>query len=170
MKRPNSFAGLKALFLLVGGLHAMPAFCIVIVHDHRIDTQFDYIGLRNPQTPDEKGLQKAAEQKDARPGECFEKAFDLMRRGHVFDWRLDAAGIAFITGNLVEVCQAPTGSIGKKAENLFEKLCNLNSFSVFSDGSEPVVEPAKNLNAVHIGHEQGQPGSSGQPSEVVSMR
>ena len=33
----------------------------------------------------------------------------------------------------------------------------------FSDGAEPAIQPIKNLDAVQIGHEQGQARPSGQP-------
>jgi len=159
---PIHLQGLKALFLLVGGFNTVATFCVVVVQHHRIDTQLDYIGLSDPQTPNEKGLQKAPEQKHAGPGKRFEKTFDLIGRSHVFFWRLDATGIAFIARNLVEVSQPTTGAIDKKAEHLFEKLCDCKAFSVLSDGAEPPIQPAKNLDAVHIGHEQGQARPSGQ--------
>ncbi|WP_419657657.1 hypothetical protein [Desulfosarcina variabilis] len=159
---PIHLQGLKTLFLLVGGFHAMPAFCIVIVQDHCIDAQFDYIGIRNAQAPDKKGLQKAPKQKHARPGKCFEKTFNLIRGSHVLFWRLYTTGIAFIARNLVEVGQASAAAIDKKAQHLFEKFSNCETFSAFSDGAEPPIQPAENLDAVHICHEQAQPRPSCQ--------
>jgi hypothetical protein len=106
----------------------MPAFCIVVVHHHGIDTQFDHIGLNDPQTPNEKGLQKAPEQKDASSGKCFEKASDLIRRGHIFVWCLNATGIVFIARNQVEVCQSPTNSIDKKRSTCLKSYVTARFF------------------------------------------
>ena len=160
---PVHLQGLKSLFLFVGRFDAVPALGIVIVHNHRIDAQFDHIGPGDLQAPDKKGLQKTPEQKHARPGKGFEKAFDLMRRSHVRSIGFDAAGISFILRELIEIGQSPAGAIDKEAQHLLKKLCNGQAFAVFADGAEPAIEPIKNLNAVQIGHEQGQARPAGQP-------
>ena len=54
-------------------------------------------------------------------------------------------------------------TIDKKAQHLFEKFCNCEAFSVFSDGAKPAIQPVENLDIVHIGHEQTQPSPSSQP-------
>ena len=141
----------------------MSALGIIVVHNHRIDAQFDHIGPGDLQTPNEKGLQKTPEQKHSRPGKGLEKAFDLMRRSHVRSIGFDAAGVSFILRELVEIGQSPAGAIDKEAQHLLEKFRYANAFAVFTDGGEPAIEPAENLDAVQIGHEQGQARSAGQP-------
>ena len=55
---PVHLQGLKSLFLFVGRFDAVSALGIVIVHNHRIDAQFDHIGPGDLQAPDKKGLQR----------------------------------------------------------------------------------------------------------------
>ena len=160
---PVHLQGLKSFFLFVGRLDTMPAQRIIVIHDHRIDTQLNDLGLGDLQTPEKKMLQKPPEQKHPRPGEGLEKPFDLMRRGHVNGWGLNTAGIAFILRKLIEIGQPPAGAIDKEAQYLLEKLCNGQAFAVFADGAEPAIEPAENLDVVQIGHEQGQARPAGQP-------
>jgi hypothetical protein len=37
------------------------------------------------------------------------------------------------------------------------------ALAVFTDGAEPAIKPIENLDAVQIGHEQGQARPAGQP-------
>ena len=120
------------------------------------------IRLANPQTPDEKRLQQPPEQKDACPGKGLKEPLDLMRRGHVPFLGFDAAGIALILSELIEVDQSPAGPIDKKAKDLFEQFHDADAFAVFADRAEPLIKPAENVNAVEISHEQGQAGAAGQ--------
>lgn len=159
---PVHLQGLKALFLFVGRFDAMATQGIVIVHDHRVDTQLDHIGLGNPQPPEKKGLQKTPEQKCSRPGKAFKKTLDLMGRGHAFFWRFDTAGIAFIVLKLIEVCQPPAGAINEEAQHLLEKFRYAKPFSAFPNGSEPTLDPAENLDLVQICNEQCQASPAGQ--------
>ena len=160
---PVHLEGLESLFLFVGGFNAMPLQGIIIIHDHRINTQFDDIGSDDPQAPKKKRLQQPAEQKHPRPGKSLEEPFDLMRRGHVCAIGLDAAGISVILTKLVEIGQPSAGAVDKKAQHLLEKFCNRQAFAVLADRTEPAIEPIENLDAVQIGHEQGQACSAGQP-------
>ena len=160
---PVHLKGLESLFLFVGWFNAMALQGIIIIHDHRINTQFDDIGLDYPQAPKKKGLQQPAEQKHPRPGKSLEESFDLMRRGHVFQIRLDASGISAIMGKQVEIGQTAAGAIDKKAQHLLEKFCDRQAFTVLADRTEPAIKPIENLNAMQIGNEQGQACSAGQP-------
>ena len=160
---PIHLQRLKAFLFFAGGVNPVPAFCIVVVHHHGIDAQLDHNGFNDPQPPNEKGLQKAPEQKHARPGKRFEKPFHPFGRGHVLYWRLDATGITFILRKLVEVSQPPAGPINEKAKRLFEKFCNGKAFSGFADRTEPSIKPTENLNVIKIRNEQRQACPSGQP-------
>ena len=80
---PVHLQGLKTLLLFVGGFNAMPTLGIVIVHNHRIDTQFDQFWVGDLQSPNKQGLQETSKQKHAHPGKAFEKPFDLMGRSHL---------------------------------------------------------------------------------------
>jgi len=160
---PVHLKGLESLFLFVGWFNAMPLKGIVIIHDHRINTQFDDIGLDEPQAPKKKGLQQPAEQKHPRPGKSLEESFDLMRRSHVFQIRLDASGISAILGKLVEIGQTAAGAIDKKTQHLLEKFCDRQAFTILTDRTKPAIKLIENLNAVQICNEQGQARSAGQP-------
>jgi hypothetical protein len=159
---PVHLQGLKPLFLFVGRFDAMTAQGIVIVHDHRVDTQLDHIGLGDLQPPEKKGLQKTPKQKSSCPSKAFKKSFNLMGRGHVLFWRLDTAGIAFIVSNLIKVCQPTACAINKEAQHLLEKLRYAKTFSVFPNASEPALDPAENLDLVQICNEQSQASPAGQ--------
>jgi hypothetical protein len=63
---------------------------------------------------------------------------------------------------LVEVGQPTAGAIHEKTQHLLEKLCNGQTFAVFTDSAEPAIEPIENFNAVQIRHEQGQARPAGQ--------
>jgi hypothetical protein len=160
---PVHLQGLESLFLFVGGLDTVSAIGIVVIHHHRIDTQLDNIGADDSQAPEKKRLQQVAEQKHPRPGKRLEEPLDLMGRGHVCAIGLDAAGIPLILTKLIEISQPSAGAINEKAQHLLEKFRNGQSLPVFTDEAEPAFEPAKDLNAVQIGHEQGKAGSAGQP-------
>ena len=86
-----------------------------------------------------------------------------MRRSHVRSIGFDAAGIAFIMRELIEIGQPPAGAIDKEAQHLLEKFGNGQALAILADGSEPTVKPTKNMDAVHVSHEQGEASSSGQP-------
>jgi hypothetical protein len=101
--------------------------------------------------------------KNPHPGEGFEKSFYLMRRSPVRFFGLNTAGIPFIFGQLIKVTQPPTDAINHNAQDLFEKPRHAKPFSILPEGCKPAIDPSKNLNAMQTGHEQGQPGSSGQP-------
>ena len=136
---------------------------IVVVHDHRIDTQLDHSRSRNLQPPDEKPLQQASKQKHPRPGKGFEEPFDLVRRGHVCLTGFDAAGIPIILAQLVEIGQPTAGAVNKEAQCLLEQFRYGQPFAVFADGAKPAIEPAEDLNTVQVGHKQCQARSAGQP-------
>lgn len=55
------------------------------------------------------------------------------------------------------------GAVDEKAQHLLEQFRNGQALAVFTDGAEPALEPAEDLDAVQIRHEQGQAGSAGQP-------
>jgi hypothetical protein len=163
MKRPPvHLQGLESLFLFVGRFDTIAAQGIVVVHDHGIDTQLDNLGPDDPQAPEKKRLQEPTEQKHPRPGKRLEEPLDLMGRGHVDAISFDAAGIAFILTKLIEIGQPSAGAVDKKTQHLLEKLCNRQTFAALADGTKPAIEPIENLNAVQIGHDQGQASSAGQ--------
>jgi len=93
----------------------------------------------------------------------LKKTLNLMRRGHVYAIGFDAASIPFILTKLVEVGQTPTGTIDKKAQHLFEELCNWQPLAVLADGTEPAIKPTENLNAMQVSNEQSQARSASQP-------
>jgi hypothetical protein len=154
---PIHLQRLESLFLLVGGLDAIAAQGIVVVHDHRIDTQFDNRRSDDPQAPEKKRLQQSSEQKHSRPGKCLEEPLDLVGRGHVGAISFDTASIPFILTKLVEIGQPPTGTIDEKAQHLLEEFCNGQPLAVLADGTEPAIKPIENLNAVQVGDET-EPG------------
>jgi hypothetical protein len=160
---PIHLQGLESLFLLVGWLNTLTAKGFVVIHDHRINAQIGDLLAGNLQTPEKKMVQKPAEQKHTRPGKGLEKPFDLMRIGHARLIWLDAAGITLTLGKLIEMGQSTTGAIDEKAQHLLEKLYIGQAFAVFTNGTEPAIEPVEHFNAVQIRHEQGQTRTAGQP-------
>jgi hypothetical protein len=116
----------------------------------------------NFKAPNRKCLQQAAEQKDPRPGKNIEKSFDLVRRGHLFRVAFYGAGIACVLDKLIKIAQMTTGTVGHKAQNLFEKLEDIESFTAFSDGTKKSFQQWKNPNTMHIGNKQGQTGPACQ--------
>jgi hypothetical protein len=59
----------------VGWFYTMTAFGIIIVHDHRIYTQFYQMGFFDVQTPNEKSLQESTEQKIRVQAKALKKRF-----------------------------------------------------------------------------------------------
>jgi hypothetical protein len=54
------------------------------------------------------------------------------------------------------------GTVNHKAQNLFEKLENLDTFFALTDRAEKSVYQWKYLDLMQIGHEKGQSGPAGE--------
>jgi len=75
----------------------------------------------------------------------------------------NAARIASVFGQMVEIVQVPTGAVSPKAQDLFEYRKDRQPFFTLSVGFEKSVNQRKNIDTVQVGHKQRQSGSVGQP-------
>jgi hypothetical protein len=137
-------------------------FGIIIIKHHGVYTQVYNFRLLDLQSSNEQGLKQSTEQKNSRPGKCIEKAFHSMGRSHLIHIGLNAASIARVFGKLIEISQMAAGTIDHKAQDLFEKLENRNTFFVLADRAEKPVYQRKNLNLMQIGQKKRQSGSTGE--------
>jgi hypothetical protein len=159
---PVHLQWLEASLLPVGWFDTMTAFGIIIVHDHRIYTQFDQMGFFDVQAPDKKRLQESTEQKNTRPGKRVEKAFHPVRRSHIVHIGFNTAGISGIIAQLIKPGEMPAGTIEHETQHLLHQFSDFKPLFVFSDGAEKSVQYRKNLNLVQVGDKQSQAGSTGQ--------
>ena len=159
---PVHLQRLKPLFAFIRRFYSLTTIGIIIVHHHGVESQLDHIRRFDPQAPDEQGLQQSPEQKDPRPGKCFEKALDTVGRGHLFFIGFDAAGVTGILGQLIKISHMPAGAVDHKAQNRLKKFEDGNALFGFADRPEISVQNWENTDGVHIGDKQGKTGSTGQ--------
>jgi hypothetical protein len=159
---PRHLERLEPFDLLVGGLDSVPPVGLIVVHDHRIDTQFDQLRLGELQAPEEQLLEQPAEQPYTKPGESFEETLDRMGRKHSFHIRFNGGCITSIFLQGIEVDDVSAGPIEEKAEKLLEYLDQRLALIALSNATKQALQMRIQLDILQIAHKKAQPSTGSE--------